>query len=97
LTLPSFPTRRSSDLEYNETPEDAYIDRVWKKTPGRNGLKVNIDKSYEKMKKNKVFNESQLVVEQIVPQVSLEDLEPSPIFRGHPDRKSTRLNSSHVS
>jgi len=77
--------------EYNETPQDAYIDRVWKKTPGRNGLKVNIDKSYEKMKKNKVFNESQLVVEQIVPQLSLEDLDPSPIFRGHPEKNMVAL------
>src|SRR5690625_51293 len=74
--------------EYYEAPENAYIDRVWKKTPGRNGLKVNIDKSYEKMKKGKVFDESLLVLEQIVPQISLTDLEPSPIFRGHPDKKA---------
>jgi len=67
--------------EYYEAPEDPYIDRVWKKTPGRNGLEVNIDKSYKKMKKGKVFNETLLVLEQIVPKVSLEDLEPSPIFR----------------
>ncbi len=76
---------------YYEDPEDAYIDRVWKKTPGRNGLKVNIDKSYEKMKKGKEFNESLLVYEQIVPKVSLKDLEPSPIFRGHPKKEMVAL------
>lgn len=77
--------------DYNETPEDAYIDRVWKKTPGRNGLKVNIDKSYQKMKKGKVFDQSQLVIEQITPKISLKDLEPSPIFRGHPKKNMVAL------
>src|SRR5690625_1352793 len=36
---------------YNEKPDDAYIDKVWKKTPGRNGLTIDVDKSYEQMKK----------------------------------------------
>lgn len=36
---------------YNEEPEDAYIDRVWKKIPGRNGRQVDIAASYERMKK----------------------------------------------
>lgn len=72
--------------QYYEAPENAYIDRVWKKTPGRNGIQVNIEASYKKMKKNKRFDESLLVLEQIPPEISLEDLEPSPIFRGHPKK-----------
>src|SRR5690625_1618749 len=41
----------------NEAPQEPYIDRVWKKTPGRNGRKVNIKKSYENMKKKNQYDE----------------------------------------
>src|SRR5690606_16117773 len=37
--------------EFELEPKDAKIDKVWKKMPGINGLKVNIDKSYVSMKK----------------------------------------------
>src|SRR5690625_5327348 len=60
------------ESEYIERPQDAVIDKVWKKTPGRNGRNVDVAKSYEQMKKKGTFDESLL------------------------DRKSTRLNSSHV-
>lgn len=76
---------------FYEAPQDAYIDRVWKKTPGRNGLKVHPEKSYEKMKKDKIYNESLLVFEQIPPEISLSDLTPAPIFRGHPDKNMVAL------
>jgi len=71
---------------YNEAPQDAYIDKVWKKTPGRNGLKINLEKSYEQMKETGEFKKSLLVYDQIPPNVSLEELPPSPIFRGHPEK-----------
>lgn len=77
--------------EFYEEPEDAYIDRVWKKTPGRNGLQVDLEKSYEKMKKGKEFKKSLLSFEQIPPDISLNDLEPAPIFRGHPDKEMVSL------
>ena len=73
--------------KYYEDPENAYIDRVWKKTPGRNGIQLNVDKTYEKMKKGKTFNESLVVLEQISPEISLKELSPSPIYRGHPEKK----------
>lgn len=71
---------------YEEVPQDAYIDRVWKKTPGRNGRIVNIDKSYEKMKKEGVFKEALLVYDEVPPKTGLKDLPPSPIYRGHPEK-----------
>lgn len=87
---------KSGDMLYNEIkqksttleekPQDAYIDRVWKKTPGRNGLKVDIQKSYEKMKKDGSYDESQIVYEQVSPNISLKDLSPAPIYRGHPEK-----------
>lgn len=72
---------------YSETPQNAVIDRVWKKTPGRNGLKVNIEKSYKAMKKEGLFDKSLLVFDQIPPEITLKDLPASPIYRGHPDKK----------
>lgn len=76
---------------YEEAPENAVIDDVWKKTPGRNGLKVNIEKSYARMKEHGRFNEQLLVFDQQAPEISLGDLPPSPIYRGHPEKEMTAL------
>ncbi|AXI09126.1 hypothetical protein CUC15_09395 [Oceanobacillus zhaokaii] len=76
---------------YQEQPQNAYIDDVWKKTPGRNGLAVDVDKSYEKMKGAGIFDDSLLVYKQIEPEISLSDLPASPIYRGHPDKKMVAL------
>lgn len=76
---------------YEIAPEDAYIDKVWKKTPGRNGKKVNIEKSYDNMKSDGKFDERKLVFDEVPPQISLSDLPPSPIYRGHPEKKMVAL------
>src|SRR5690625_2391701 len=74
-----------------EGPQEPYIDRVWKKTPGRNGRQVNVKKSYEKMKKVKQYDESLIVYDIIKPKKTLRDLPPSPIFRGHPEKQMVSL------
>ncbi len=73
--------------EYEEAPTDAYIDRVWKKTPGRNGLKVLVNESYQKMKKHGKFDPTLIVFEEIPPKVTLKDLPAAPIYRGHPEKR----------
>lgn len=77
--------------KYKEKPEDAYIDKVWKKTPGRDGKKVNIHKSYENMQEKNKFNEKRLVFDTIPPKISIDDLPPAPIYRGHPKKPMTAL------
>ena len=72
---------KASSKKYNEQAEDAYIDRVWKKTPGRNGRKVDVMASYKKMKKEGKYLTSLLVFEESSPEISLEDLPASPIYR----------------
>lgn len=72
---------------YEEKPQDAYIDRVWKKTPGRNGLRVLVEESYNNMKHDGKFNESLLAYEEVSPEITLGDLPPAPIYRGHPEKK----------
>lgn len=81
----------ASAKKYREEAQDAYIDRVWKKTPGRNGLQVSVEKSYRKMKKQGVFDESLLVFEEIPPSIHLTDLPPAPIYRGHPEKDMVAL------
>src|SRR5690625_2346409 len=82
---------KNNAKEYNEEAEDAYIDHVWKKTPGRNGRIVNVQKSYQNMKKEGFFDASLLVFDEIPPSTSLEDLPASPIYRGHPKKEMVAL------
>ncbi|WP_080874715.1 polysaccharide deacetylase family protein [Oceanobacillus timonensis] len=72
---------------YQEDAENAYIDEVWKKTPGRNGLEVNVEESYQKMQEANKWDEDLLVFNETSPEILLEDLEPSPIYRGHPEKE----------
>ncbi|MFY0758995.1 polysaccharide deacetylase family protein [Metabacillus dongyingensis] len=72
--------------DYEKPAQDAQIHTVWKATPGYNGLTIDIDESYKKMKKIGEFDEKQIVFKQVKPKVHLSDLPPAPIYRGHPDK-----------
>lgn len=78
---------KNKSKEYEELPQNAQIHKVWKAMPGYNGLVVDIDKSYEKMKKDGVFNPKKLVYKEVPPKVQLQDLPAAPVYRGHPDKK----------
>jgi probable sporulation protein (polysaccharide deacetylase family) len=77
--------------QYKQPAVNAVVDRVWKAIPGLNGLEVDIDASYQKMSKDGEFNEKKLVYKQIPPEITLEDLPPSPIYRGNPEKKMVTL------
>lgn len=77
--------------ELYEEPEDAYIDRVWKKTPGRDGRKVDVTKTLENMKEEDRVDGSLFIYESIKPQINIADLPPSPIYRGHPKKDMVAL------
>lgn len=72
--------------EYEIEPSNARKDPVWKAIPGYNGLKVDVKKSYEKMKKNGKFDEDKLVFKQVPPEVHLSDLPPMAVYKGHPEK-----------
>lgn len=76
----------SKAKEYEVSPSDAKIDPIWKAIPGYNGLKINIEASYKRMKKDGKFNEERLVFEQVKPKIHLKDLSPTPIYKGHPNK-----------
>lgn len=72
--------------EYNVSASNAKVDPIWKALPGYNGIEVDVQASYDKMKKGGRFDESKLIFKQIPPKIHLEDLPPSPIYKGHPDK-----------
>lgn len=72
--------------EYEKMAIDAKIDRVWKAIPGLNGLKVDVEASYERMKEHGEFNETKLIFTQTSPAIQLHDLPPAPIYKGNPDK-----------
>nr|WP_295970373.1 polysaccharide deacetylase family protein [uncultured Bacillus sp.] len=71
--------------QYEVPTSDAKIDPVWKAVPGYNGLTVDVEASYKKMKKSG-FAEEKLVYKQVQPGIHLSDLPPSAIYKGHPDK-----------
>lgn len=77
---------QSYSEEHKKEPIDAKIDTVWKAIPGYNGLEVNIEASYKKMKKHGKFDEKKIVYKEISPKVHLEDLDAQPIYRGNPEK-----------
>jgi peptidoglycan-N-acetylglucosamine deacetylase len=77
--------------QYRIEPIDAKVDRIWKAIPGYNGLAVNIEASYKKMKKNGNFDENKVVYKEIPPNVHLEDLAAEPIYRGNPQKAMVAL------
>ncbi|MBU9714504.1 polysaccharide deacetylase family protein [Evansella tamaricis] len=76
---------------YEMEAQDAHIHKVWKAIPGYNGLSVDIESSYNNMSQLGEFQEERLVFNQIPPNITLKDLPPAPIYRGHPDKPMVSL------
>ncbi|GLB59298.1 polysaccharide deacetylase family protein [Cytobacillus sp. NCCP-133] len=72
--------------KYRIPAQDAKIDPVWKAIPGYNGIEVDVEASYKKMKPKQKFSEEKLVFKQVEPKVKLRDLPPAPVYKGHPDK-----------
>lgn len=59
--------------------------------PGINGLSVNTEKSFQKMKSFGAFNKYYLIFDQIKPEISLEDNKDKIITEGNSKKKSISL------
>ncbi|WP_338470980.1 polysaccharide deacetylase family protein [Niallia sp. XMNu-256] len=77
--------------EHKIEPINAIVDRVWKAIPGYNGIDVDVTASYEKMKKDDLFDENKVVLKEIPPSIHLGDLGPHPIYRGNPQKPMVAL------
>lgn len=84
---PLYEEIKSKRSKFSKPPINAYIDKVWKKTPGLNGVRVDVNKSYQQMKESGEFDKTLLVYEQIPPKITLDELPPAPIYRGNPKKK----------
>lgn len=76
----------SESEKYRVPAQDAKIDPIWKAIPGYNGLEVDTEASYKRMRENGEFDEDKLILKQIKPNVHLKELPPAPIYKGHPDK-----------
>lgn len=56
--------------------------------PGVNGLKVNMEKSFQKMKSFGAFNKYYLIFDQVKPEISLEDNKDKIITKGNSKKKT---------
>lgn len=99
-TIPTFSATETDELykeiqsyanEHNVKPIDAKIDRVWKAIPGYNGWEVDVDASYQNMLPGAAFEPSKIVFKETAPNIHLDDLDPSPIFRGNPEKPMNAL------
>ncbi|MFD1929492.1 polysaccharide deacetylase family protein [Sporosarcina siberiensis] len=72
-------------------PIDAKLDPIWKAIPGYNGLSVDLEASYNKMKTSGKFDETKIVFTEVSPKIHLDDLEPSPIYRGNLEKPMIAL------
>lgn len=71
---------------------DAKIDPIWKAIPGYNGLEVDVRATYEMNKKRDWRNNSIVYAfREVEPAIGLEDLEPSPIYKGNPNKPMVSL------
>ncbi|AXH99037.1 hypothetical protein DV702_04385 [Sporosarcina sp. PTS2304] len=77
--------------EHDVEPINATIDRVWKAIPGYNGLTVDIVKTYQMMLDGNNFDTDHVVFKEVSPDVHLDDLPPTPIYKGNPEKPMVAL------
>lgn len=70
----------------NISPINARLDPIWKGIPGYNGLLIDEQATYEKMKKEGKWEERFVIYKEVPPQIQLEQLDPTPIYRGNPSK-----------
>lgn len=68
--------------------------------PGINGLQVNVDKSYNKMKSYNVFSEKYLIYDEVKPEISVLDFKGKIINKGNMKRNAVSFivnkNNQHL-
>ena len=76
--------------KYLESQDSLLIGNMYI-VPGLNGRKVDIDKSFNKMKNSLVFNEEDLVFEDVTPRISLENNKNRIIIRGNEKKEAVSI------
>lgn len=84
-TINSLKEERYVDYIDSQIIDDLYI------IPGLNGKEINSNKSYSSMQEKRIFNESQLVFNEVKPTISIEDNKDKIIIRGNNEKNSVSL------
>ena len=71
-------------------PEDAKIEED-KIIPGKKGMEIDYDKSFQKMKQYGTYNESLTVLKEVAPTISIEDNYDKFVISGNDDKKEVAL------
>lgn len=74
-----------------EPPVDARVDEVWKAIPGYDGLAVDVEETYRLAKKREQGSPIPWVYKVVPARVTLDDLEPQPIYRGNEKKPMVAL------
>ncbi|SFS59814.1 polysaccharide deacetylase family protein [Marininema halotolerans] len=74
-----------------QKPIDARFDKVWKAIPGYNGRVVDQEATYQLASKEKRTFPKQWIYREVPPKVGLDDLSPSPIYRGNEHKPMAAL------
>ena len=87
-------TLKKEILTYKETEKVASVNAVVTGntiTPGINGLEINVNKSYNAMKSSNVFDEYNLVYDEIKPSISVIDYPDKIINSGNIEKKAVSI------
>ena len=84
--------------EIESNKEELYVNSIDSKLidelyiiPGLNGKEVNVNSSFNVMKPSNIYDENQIVYNQIKPNISLEDNKDKIIIRGNPNKNNISL------
>ncbi len=78
------------EKKYNETPQNAKIQNNTI-IPGKYGRKINIEKTYQEMKKIGKFNEKYIIYEEIKPEISIEQNKNKYIISGNSQKNEISI------
>lgn len=81
---------KEKSKNYEQQPIDAKIENNTI-IPGLNGKKVNINKSYDEMKKIGTFNSKYYIYDEITPQISIKNIYDKYIISGNKDKNMISL------
>lgn len=72
-------------------PINAKVDSVWKAIPGYNGVEVDIERTYKLAEPFLPSHNITYIMNEIPPDIQLEDLAPNPIYKGNPMKPMVSL------
>ncbi len=87
---PIYQKIKEVENNYYVSPKNALIEKNTL-TCGKKGRKLDVKKTYQKMKRYGTYNETQMVVKEVKPEISIDNYYDKYIQRGNPEKKEIAL------